>query len=187
MTQTTLPEYSKITSSFQSDNLAVTPAEIQGFLSGMLCGGLNIEQDSWALLLYDYTNEGKAWPLTSNTLAENCLNIAHSQFSSSKMDFQLLLPDKNASLADRAQALSDWTNAFIVGMGLVGVKEQKISTEAQDILKDLSEIAQLGIDEDENIEDQTVFLDEVTEYVRVCAMTLFLKPNAEDQGKPTLH
>lgn len=187
MTQTILPEYNKITSSFQADNLAVTPAEIQGFLSGMLCGGLNIEQETWTLLLYDYTNEGKAWPSPSNALAENCLNIAHSQFSSSKMNFQLLLPDANAPLIDRAQALCDWANAFIVGFGLVGMKEQKISDDTKDIIKDLSEIAQLGIDEDENMEEQTVFLEEVTEYVRVCAMSLFLESNAGNIEIPTLH
>ncbi len=191
MTKTILPDYNKISSAFHSDNLAVTPSEIQGFLSGMLCGGLKMEQSTWTQLLYDYTNDGSPWPICSKEYAEICLNIAKTQLSSTEMNFELLMPPQESALIDKAQALSDWTNAFISGIGLMGLDSKKISTQTREIISDLAEIAQLGIDEEESMEEQLKFLIDIKEHVRICAMSLYLAmhfDNLENENNPsTLH
>ncbi|MDD1791854.1 YecA family protein [Enterovibrio makurazakiensis] len=191
MTQVTLPEYSIIATTLKSDSLAVTPAEMQGLLCGMLCGGLDPELGNWMPMLYDYTNDGAGWPHESKTLAATSLGIANNQLTSGQMDFDPLLPDENVELVDRADGLSEWVNAFIAGIGLAGVTAGKLSDDAKEVLADLAEIAQLGIDEDEDLEEQALLLEQVIEHVRVCAMTLHIELGAKAQNdedaKPTLH
>ena len=191
VTQVTLPEYSNIATTLKSDSLAVTPAEMQGLLCGMLCGGLDPELGNWMPMLYDYTNEGEGWPHESKTLAATSLGIAHKQLSAGQMDFEPLLPDENTVLLDRGDALSEWVNAFIAGVGLAGVTAGKLSEDAKEVLADLAEIAQLGIDEDDDMEEQAVLLEQVIEHVRVCAMTLHadlgIKSQDDEDKTPTLH
>ncbi|WP_407331316.1 YecA family protein [Enterovibrio sp. 27052020O] len=191
MTQVTLPEYSNIATTLKSDSLAVTPAEMQGLLCGMLCGGLDPELGNWMPMLYDYTNDGAGWPHESKTLAATSLGLAHQQLSAGQMDFEPLLPDENAPLLDRGDALTEWVNAFIAGVGLAGVTAGKLSEDGKEVLADLAEIAQLGIDEDDDMEEQAVLLEQVIEHVRVCAMTLHadlgIKSQSDEDKTPTLH
>ncbi|MDD1782938.1 YecA family protein [Enterovibrio sp. ZSDZ35] len=190
MTQVTLPEYSNIATTLKSDSLAVTPAEMHGLLAGMLCGGLDPDSSNWMPMLYDYTNDGQGWPHQSLGLAASALAQSSSELIDGQMDFELLLPDENESLLDRGDAVSDWVSAFIAGIGLVGVTAGKLSDDTKEVLADLAEIAQLGIDEDDDQEEQALLLEQVIEHVRVCAMTLHaelgIKPAKED-AKPTLH
>lgn len=189
VTQATLPEYSSIAATLNADSLAVTPAEMHGLLSGMLCGGLDPERGNWMPMLYDYTNDGAGWPHQSKALAATSIGLASTALNSGQMDFDILLPEEGESLLDRADALSEWLNAFIAGIGLVGITAGKLSEDTKEVLSDLSEIAQLGIDEDDDMEEQAQLLEQVIEHVRVCAMTLHaelgIKPQTEE--KPTLH
>lgn len=191
VTLDTLPKYKKIIATFKSDDLPITPAEMQGLLSGMLCGGLNIELGTWRLMLYDYTNDSKIWPSNSIALAECCLSIASRQLLSDDLDFELLLPDEVSSLFSRAETLSEWVNAFVCGVGLVGVNSSILTDDAKEIITDLTHIAQLSIDEDDDINEQEALLEQIIEHVRVCAMTLYLELNCLNQdnlsSKPTIH
>ncbi|WP_325891732.1 YecA/YgfB family protein [Grimontia sp. NTOU-MAR1] len=189
MTQVTLPEYSNMVSTLRADSLAVTPAEMHGLLAGMLCGGLDPELGNWMPMLYDYTNDGAGWPHESKTLAATSIGLASQQLTGGQMDFEVLLPDESESLLDRGDALSEWVSAFIAGIGLVGITAGKLSDDSKEVLADLTEIAQLGIDEDDDMEEQALLFEQVIEHVRVCAMTLHaelgIKPRTEE--KPTLH
>lgn len=191
MTIDTLPEYKQIMTTFKSDNLPVTPAEMQGLLSGMLCGGLNIEHGTWAMMLYDYTNDSKAWPSQSIALAEQCLTLTANQLASDSMDFELLLPEPTSSIFSRTENLSEWVNAFVCGIGLVGVDSSKLTEDAKEIIADLIQIAQLSIDEDDNIDEQEELLNQIIEHVSICAMSLYLEINSTQRppiiNKPTLH
>ncbi len=150
-----------------------------------------MEQSTWPQFLYDYTNDGAPWPLRSKEYAEICLNLAKTQLSSTEMNFELLMPAQESELIEKAQALSDWTNAFISGIGLMGLDSKKISTQTREIISDLAEIAQLGIDEEESMEEQLKFLIDIKEHVRICAMSLYLAmnfDNLENENNPyTLH
>lgn len=191
MTQVTLPEYSTITATLSSDSLAVTPAEMHGLLSGMLCGGLDPALGNWAPMLYDYTNDGQGWPIQSKELAASCVQLASEQLTGEDLDFELLLPADNENLLDRGDALTEWVSAFIAGIGVVGVKSGALSEDGKEVLADLTEIAQLGIDEDDDMEEQALLFEQVIEHVRVCAMTLHaelsLKSSNDEDSKPTLH
>jgi yecA family protein len=170
--------------------VGLTPAEMHGLISGILCGGN--KDSSWQPLVHDLTNEGLAF---GHELAES-LRTIHSVTSDSLEDdgflFQLYLPEGDAvSVFERADALAGWVNHFLLGLGVTQPKLDKIKDETGEAIDDLRNIAQLGYDEDEDQEELEMSLEEIIEYVRRCAAVprnlSRQQPTAPEVRKPTLH
>lgn len=183
MSEINLPEYLTIATELQSAGLAVNPSELHGLLTGMLSGGLNITDKSWQPLIFDYTNDGMGWPMKPLSLAEQTLSATIEELTSATMELSLLLPDENASAAlfDIADGVADWVNHFISGIGLAGAELKKASSESKEALADLEEISKLGIDEDDDLEEQAQLLEQVIEHVKACVLTI----HAEFGQKPS--
>ncbi|OBT27139.1 hypothetical protein A9266_00285 [Vibrio tasmaniensis] len=191
MSETTLPDYLTVATELQSASLAVTPAEMHGLLTGMLSGGLNLTDKSWQPLIFDYTNEGMGWPDRVLTLAEATLKVTTSEITGSGMELSMLLPDEDASasLFDLADGVSDWINHFVSGLGLVGAPLNKASDGTKEALADLEEMAKLGIDEEDDLEEQAQLLEHVIEHVKACALTIHAEFGARpsEDAAPTIH
>lgn len=140
-------------------------------------------------MLYDFTNEGMAWPNEAKLLASQCLTIIKEQLTSDDLSFSLLVPAEESDLIDRADALSEWINCYIAGIGLMNIKQKDLDSDVKEALSDLSEIAQLGVDEDDDMEEQSELFEQVFEHVRVCAMTIHavLGMRKPTETKKTLH
>ncbi|ANS86420.1 UPF0149 protein [Vibrio scophthalmi] len=192
MSDITLPDYLTFATELQSAGLAVNPAEIHGLLTGMLSGGLSLTDKSWQPLIFDYTNEGMGWPDRTLKLAQQTLDVTTQELTGSDMELSLLMPDEeaSASLFDIADGLAEWVNHFISGLGLVAVDLKKASSNVKEALADLEEISKLGIDEDEDQQEQAMLLEQVLEHVKVCVLTIhaeFGQKPAEPAAAPTIH
>lgn len=192
MSDKKLPDYLTFASELQSAGLAVNPAELHGLLVGMLSGGLNLTDKSWQPLIFDYVSEGMGWPTKALQLAEASLDAAIAELTGSGMEIEILLPDEeaSASLFDIADGVADWVNHYISGLGLVGAELKKASNDVKEALADLEEIAKLGIDEDDDLEEQAQLLEQVIEHVKACALTIhseFGQRKPEPQQAPTIH
>ena len=189
--QNATPNYNALASVLSQQGVGMTPAEMHGLLSGIICGG---NQDhSWKKLVHDLTNEGLAF---SQSLAQP-LQALHDGIATTLEDegylFQLLLPDDDdITVFDRADALAGWVNHFLLGLGVTQPKLDKVTGETGEAIDDLRTIGQLGYDEDEDQEELEQSLEEVIEYVRVAALLChdtFNHPpmTAPEVSKPTLH
>ncbi len=186
-----MPGYDTLGQQLSEQGVGLTPAEMHGLISGMLCGGN--KDSSWQALLHDLTNEGLAF---SKNLSDTLVQL-HSVTSDALEDdgflFQLYLPEgENISVFDRADALAGWVNHFLLGLGVTQPKLDKVTGETGEAIDDLRNIAQLGYDEDEDQEELEMSLEEVVEYVRVAALLChdsFTRPapGAPEVQKPTLH
>lgn len=191
MSKITLPDYLKAATELQGASLAVNPAEMHGLLTGMLSGGLNLSDKSWQPLIFDYTNDGMGWPDRALVIAESTLKATIDEITGTDLDLTLLLPDDgaDASLFDLVDGVSDWINHFISGLGLAGAPLNKASVHAKEALSDLEEMAKLGIDEDDDLEEQAQLLEQVIEHVKACVLTIHaefgVKPTQE--SAPTIH
>lgn len=189
--QNEMPGYTLLNQLLNQQGVGLTPAEMHGLLSGLLCGGN--KDSSWQPLVHDLTNEGLAF---GHELAES-LRSMHAATSDALEDdgflFQLYLPDgDDVSVFDRADALSGWVNHFLLGLGMVQPKLEKVKGEAGEAIDDLRNIAQLGYEEDEDQEELEMSLEEIIEYVRVAALLCHEtfthpQPTAPEVRKPTLH
>ncbi|WCP66673.1 YecA family protein [Vibrio tubiashii] len=192
MSETKLPDYLAFATELQSAGLAVNPAELHGLLTGMLSGGLSLTDKSWQPMVFDYVSEGMGWPSKVLQLAQATLDASIAELTGSGMDIEMLLPDEeaSASLFDIADGLADWVNHFISGLGLVNAELKKASSDVKEALADLEEIAKLGIDEDDDLEEQAQLLEQVIEHVKACVLTIhaeFGQKKADPQQAPTIH
>lgn len=189
--QNEMPVYTVMNQLLNQQGVGLTPAEMHGLLSGLLCGGN--KDSSWQPLVHDLTNEGLAF---GHELAES-LRSMHAATSDALEDdgflFQLYLPEgDDVSVFDRADALSGWVNYFLLGLGMVQPKLDKVRDETGEAIDDLRNIAQLGYEEDEDQEELEMSLEEIIEYVRVAALLCHdtfthPQPTAPEVQKPTLH
>lgn len=189
--QNEMPGYSDVNRLLNQQGVGLTPAEMHGLISGMLCGGN--KDSSWMTLVHDLTNEGLAF---GHELAE-ALRKVYAVTSDALEDegfmFQLWLPEgDDVSVFDRADGLAGWVNHFQLGLGVTQPKLDKVKGETGEAIDDLRNIAQLGYDEDEDQEELEMSLEEIVEYVRVAALLCHdhftrPQPTAPEVQKPTLH
>jgi len=189
--QNAMPGYDSVGQLLNEQGVGLTPAEMHGLISGMLCGGNN--ESSWQTLLHELTNEGLAF---SKNLAD-ALREMHAAIADALEDdgflFQLYLPDdETKTVFDRADALSGWVNHFLLGLGVTQPKLDKVTGETGEAIDDLRNIAQLGYDEDDDQEELEMSLEEIIEYVRVAALLCHdtftrTQPLIPEATKPTLH
>ncbi|WEM42731.1 UPF0149 family protein [Photobacterium sp. DA100] len=208
MSDVKLPSYETLEPMLKEQGLAVTPSELHGLLCGMICGGMAVDGEQWLAPVCDYANQGEALTDGAKTVVRSVFSAAASElggltqtlFTSTaaelaEMEFavELLLPAEGSELMLRAEALSEWVTNFISGLGLMGMDKKQLSDDVTEAVAALEEIAQLGIDEDEDMQEQAMLFDNVVAYVPECVLTCLVglsqRGEAEDEtaAKPTLH
>lgn len=112
--------------------------------------------------------------------------------SDSELGFAPLLPDDDAGLGERAQALGAWCEGFLFGLaGQTRLDLDGCSEEVREIVRDLSELTRAGLGEDEDLEVEESAYSELVEYVRVGAQLVYMelrpRPPGGDETSPTIH
>ena len=178
-------DYNNVNLQLKQAAIALTGAELHGFLSGLACGG--ITDQSWQPLLYQFTNDNHAYPsqLLSqiSTLYQDILQQLGDQES---FNFELGFP-ADLDVFARADALSEWTNHFLLGIGLAQPRIDKERGDIAEALNDLQDVAQLGYEEDDNQEELEAALEEINEYVRTIALLFHTHFANQQQAHTVLH
>jgi uncharacterized protein len=161
------------------------PAEAHGTLAGALCSSRDYGLLEWLReILPDDSPEEAA--LQSSVLQKVYDGMVRS-LGGNDASFAPLLPDDESALGERAEALSAWCQGFLYGLGSGTTADpSRVSTEAAEIIRDFTEITHVGVDaEDENEENETAFA-EVVEFVRVGVQLLFveLAPARGEEAMP---
>ena len=161
------------------------PSEAHGTLAGALCSSRDYGLIEWLHeILPDDSPEEEA--LQSSVL-QNVYNSMVSTLVGNDADFEPLLPDDQAPLTQRADALSQWCQGFLYGLGSGATSDPgKVSVEAGEIIRDFTEITHVGVDADEENEENEVAFAEVVEFVRVGVQLLFaeLAPARGEEPEP---
>ena len=184
-----MPTFLTVESALKDSGLAVTPSELHGLLVGMISGGLPLDNKTWKPLMFDYTNDGMGWPDSALKIGSEIFQCTVDELSTDSFALEVLIPDETETLMNRADGLSEWVNHFISGLGLVELKLDKASESLKEALLDLEEIARLGIDEDDELEEQANLFEQVIEHVRICVLTIHaeLGQKAHNDASKTVH
>ena len=164
---------------------ACDAAESHGTLCGALCAGL----DSDAPWLEHILDEATGTPEAQRRCREALLALrdsTHGQLAGGSLEFAPLLPDDELGLADRTDALSEWCQGFLFGLGLAGdrLKLDELGDETGEILKDISQISQAGFEGEDTEEDETAYA-EIVEYVRMGVQLLYEELQAPSEIVPS--
>ena len=160
------------------------PAEAHGTLAGALCSSRDYGLLEWVHeILPDDSPDEEA--LKSSVL-QRVYDTMVRTLAGSDADFAPLLPDDDAPLALRADALSLWCQGFLYGLGSGSASDpSKVSTEAGEIIHDLTEITHVGVEADEQNEENETAFAEVVEFVRVGVQILFVELAPARGQEPT--
>ncbi|EIC21930.1 UPF0149 family protein [Thiorhodovibrio frisius] len=173
LSATTLADFSALAHLSDLSDLALTPSEAHGIYCGLLCSG---KRDCLARWLDEILPKTP----TSDHDSANC-RAALTQVAEQTLAaiqgpegaFTPLLPEPEAPLAARAEAVSDWSRGFLYGLGLNGCDPNSFSEITRDALGDLTEITHMDVNELDDSEDNEQSLAEVTEFLWVVAMLVY--------------
>ena len=86
--------------------------------------------------------------------------------------------DDDGDIADRVEALADWCRGFLAGFAHASVGDDRsapaLSEDSSEILKDFAAIAQAGLDDSEDREEEEGSYMELVEYLRFAALNLYM-------------
>jgi uncharacterized protein YgfB (UPF0149 family) len=150
------------------------PAEAHGTLAGALCSSRNYGLIEW--LREILPEDSPDQDVLQSSALQGVYDSMVRTLVGNDADFAPLIPDDDAPLADRADALSLWCQGFLYGLGSGATSDPgSVSTEAGEIIRDFTEITHVGVDAGDETEENEVAFAEVVEFVRVGAQLLFVE------------
>jgi uncharacterized protein YgfB (UPF0149 family) len=183
-----LPHYDAFMESIAILALPLSGSELHGVMCGYLCAGAMDQGEAYlrTLMLQTHDSGERSAMLSIFSMYA----ISQQQLMHLGFDFQLLLPDENEPLFNRAQAFSEWCDGFIQSLTRVGVDYHQLDDEdTEEAIQHLSEFAQLDCDSIQvDSTDEEAFM-EVCEYARMAVLhihsDLHLKTLKQEETKTT--
>lgn len=166
MAEIDLPAVARVEAESSRLGLASSAFELHGALCGWLAGG-GANGRGW--LAPVFADPGLPAPEAGSALDE-LREATSAQLADRSFEFELLLPDADAGLAERSGALFDWCRGFVGAFGLAG-GAHAVSGESAEALADLVKLA-AAQPQDEGDEEDEEALVEIEEFVRVAALLL---------------
>ncbi len=157
-------------------------AEAHGIAAGMLCIDRRVATDAWLTELFpeDATLEDEETN-TLTALFEQTRDLLYPE--TEQFAFDLLLPSEDEALPVRVEALRNWCQGYLFGVGYA--KSTSVwPGECGEIMRDIVEFTKLDPDA-EGEEDEAAFT-ELHEYIRT-AVLLIRDQMAEDDEHQTRH
>lgn len=158
-----LPAWEAIGARLEALDAEVTASECHGMLCGLLAVHVADPRRQFAHLAID----AEAPPELLGTLFDETLH----QMDDEGLEFHLLLPGDEVDLATRTQALADWCDGFIHGLGTAGRKVDDLPEQSAEFLRDAMNIARADADTASGEGDEAALV-ELIEYVRVGALLM---------------
>jgi len=164
--------------------LGVDASELHGSLCGYLCGGGQSARSDWLARLAIEGDAGSV-PVEDSAL-DRLYQVSGGQLGDPSLGFEMLLPDEDAPLEERAEALLAWCRGFLGGFGLAAGAEPALGEDAAEALEDLSRIAASSVSLEDSDADEDSLM-EISEFVRVAAMLLYGDSHMQARARGTLH
>jgi uncharacterized protein YgfB (UPF0149 family) len=153
-------------------------AEAHGMATGMLCANKETESKQWLTeLLADVVSVS----IEQQQLLVRLYEETQKLLAGDDFEFDLLLPDDDRPLSEKIIALKSWCQGFLFGIG--SVAKLKVSRDAYEILKDITEFTKLDTETENETEEDEVALMELTEYLRT--VVLLLRAELSHQTDPS--
>lgn len=178
-----LPDYDDFVDVLSYLSLPASASSLHGMMCGYLCAGADTQGEAYirALLNNKKDEESRNAALAMFEI----FSISQQQISNFDFEFEMMLPDDQEPLRERALAFSEWCEGFTQALTLAGVSMDEFYEEdAQDAMQHMIEFAELDCDTLDVDEDDERALVEVSEYARMAVIRLHgdLKLNERERG-----
>lgn len=166
-------DYQSLSESLAVLRLVPDVSELHGLLCGLLAAPAADPQSLWLEEILDEPLDRDNLLLRDSALALERLWLdTNAAFAGMGEDFEPLLPDEEAPLQQRAQALVDWSSGFIYGLGLAGADLNALTAEAREGLDAISDFTRLDLEGLTESEEADQSLTELVEFLWVSVMLI---------------
>lgn len=182
----TLPDYHSFSQAIASLQLPISCAELHGVLCGYLAAGEARQGEAYlqSILSKQHSEQTRAAAMA----LFDVLTISQHQLSNLGFDFELLLPEDDLSLAERARAFSEWCEGFTQGLTVSGLDFNTLDVDdAQEAVEHITEFAQLDYDALRVNEEDERALTEVIEYTRMAVLAIHAETQTHHKQEGTAH
>jgi uncharacterized protein YgfB (UPF0149 family) len=167
----------------------IRASEIQGLLAGLLAASRHVKPEEYAGRLAEYADLELSRFAEIAAPLETLFQTLRDSWDEMGLEFELLIPEDDELIEERADALGAWCEAFLAGLGLSGTftQETQLTGDARQALEDLSEIARIEVDESDDALEKA-FAD-VSEHVRLAALLVATELNGQGSAAepPVMH
>jgi uncharacterized protein len=147
------------------------PSQVHGLICGVLC--VNTSSIAWEGLL----STGKKLQAKVRALLKELHQMSKQQLEEFLFEFELLLPEDENLLPQRAEALKLWCQGFLTGLKLMQIPlEKRPPSDVTEAINDLIEIARMNdevIASTETAEEDEANYAELVEYVRIAVILIY--------------
>ncbi len=167
-----LPNYSRFDQALESIGLDQGASETHGVICGLICAGTSQAHVEWIENLFHDRPSDDLLVREARQMLGQLYIASRDQMADEGLEFTLLLPEDAATLGERAQALVNWCEGFLYGLGMAGVTEQQLVGDAKEALNDISEFTRLDLEAlDEGESNESAFM-ELQEFLRVATLLI---------------
>ena len=157
------PEFTEIERQLAGSRALTDLPEAHGTLAGALCSSDRLTLEDW---LREVFPDGIAGAAETPMMA--VFEWTKHVLQTGQLEIKMLLPDDDEPVAVRAAALGQWCQGFLYGLGSNPIPDiDRLPPEVGEIVRDLTAMTQIGIDEDESLESNESAYVELVEFVRV--------------------
>jgi len=164
-----MPNYDELVIIFEQIKPESSVSESHGIICGFICAGR--EMHGKAMISPFLQQLGNSSAQGQDPVLE-LYKESSEKIQNFEFDFQLMLPDEDAKLSQRAEALSQWCQGFLVALKMAGI-EAGFTDESRQVFERFSEIATIDFEAiDFEEEDEKTYF-EITEYVRFATLLFY--------------
>ena len=170
-----LPEYRDIAESLGDGAGAPTAAEAHGTLCGLMCAAAGDLPEAWIEnTLADSRESADTISTDDHRHLVQLYKSTLEALQGTQMSFRPLLPDSAEDMEIRIDALANWSQGFLYGLAVRGLKDfGNLDGEIREFLDDLVQITRAAPDEESDPEANEAAFMEVVEYVRVGVQLIY--------------
>lgn len=167
------PDYDELGQALAVSELSPSAAEAHGIYCGLLAAAAPEPLQRWLAELLPTDVADDAASAHCRALLEILAERTREQFADPASGLDLLLPDDERSLRERAVALHDWTRGFLFGLALSGLDTARMPAQAREAFDDLLEVTRMDLNDLDDDESNEQAFSDVVEFIRIASILLY--------------
>ena len=159
--------YQRLSALLEQHAVTMGASEIHGMVCGLLCSE-NIGGETSPNLTVFNDQAGPASEQLKLYFIQMMADLKPT-LADGQLDFVLLLPDDESSLAERTESLATWCRGYLFGLVEGGLRDfDSLSAEANEMVHDMIAISEMEVEPaDESREQQERNIAEIEEYIKI--------------------
>ena len=181
-TEIPMPEFDQLADVYWRLGCVQSPSRLQGYVLGLLSVGETLEPDAWIETASQFVEAVEPPNEQERQLLLALYGSASTAISADEMALRLLLPDDAVEIPQRIDSVGQWCSGYMMGFAQGGKAiqqsqgQQEYSKEVSEALSDIAAISQIALSEnDEDGEDSEQNYFEISEYLRLAAITIYME------------